>query len=456
MSKAPQPFDSILDTVGNTPLVRLNRVASKVQARVYAKLENTNPGGSMKDRIALSMIEDAERSGKLEPGGIIVECTSGNTGAGLAQIAAAKGYRTIFTIPDKMSTEKVNHLKALGAEVVVTPTVPVNDPLSYQSTAKRIADSTPGAILLNQYFNPANMDAHYRTTGNEIWEQTGGKVTHFVAATGTGGTLSGTGKHLKERDPKVKVVGVDPTGSILADLFHRRTTNAAPYKIEGAGADELPGNLVFDHIDNIITVGDKRAFQMTRRLARDEGIFAGGSSGMVLVGALDLAKQLTADDVVVVVFADSGYKYLSKIYNDAWMVDNGFADDSTLEVGALLDYKPDEVPSLLVAKPEETVREVLSRMMEFSVSQMPVVRDGTQLGGLEEHHLMAQVLSNDGAIDGPVEKVMRDGFPVVSHSQTVADVRTHISDKRRPAVLVERDGQFIGIVTKSDVLALLN
>jgi len=322
-------YQNILEAVGNTPLVRLNNVSKNVAPLVLAKVEYTNPGGSVKDRIAVGMIEAAEREGRLQPGGTIVEATSGNTGMGLAMVAAVKGYRTILVMPDKMSQEKIDALKAMGAEVVITPTnVPPDSPESYYQVARRLAEEIPGAILLNQYFNRANPEAHYRTTGPEIWQQTGGRVDVFVAGLGTGGTISGVARYLKEQNTGVKVVGVDPEGSILREYFYTgRQTEPKPYKVEGVGEDILPGTLSFEYIDEIITVGDRESFCMARKLAREEGLFVGGSSGMAVYGALQVAANLDPDQVVVVLLPDGGSRYLSTIYNDLWMRKNGFLEE---------------------------------------------------------------------------------------------------------------------------------
>jgi len=313
--------DTILDTIGSTPLVRLHNITKGIKAQVLAKLEFFNPGGSVKDRMAIYMVEQAVKNGLLKPGGVIVENTSGNTGIGLALYAAVKGYKAIFTIPDKMSQEKINLLRAYGAEVIICPTdVPPDSPESYYSVAKKIVKETPNAYLVNQYHNQDNVEAHYRTTGPEIWEQTQGKIDYFIAGAGTGGTISGVGKFLKEKNPEIKVIAVDPVGSIYYDWFkHRKIIESKVYLIEGIGEDMLCETMHFEVIDDIIQVSDKDAFLMARRLVKEEGIFAGGSSGAAMWGALKIAQGLEADDVVVVIFPDTGHNYLSKIYNDDWM-----------------------------------------------------------------------------------------------------------------------------------------
>ncbi len=323
-----QFLKDISRAIGKTPLVRLNRIVDESSAVVLAKAEFLNPGGSVKDRMALYMIEDAERRGLLNPGGTIVENTSGNTGVGVAIAAAIKGYKAIFTIPDKMSREKIDLLKAFGAEVIVTPTdVPPDSPLSYYETAKRIAKETPNSFYLNQYHNLKNIESHYSTTGPEIWEQTEGRIDYFVAGIGTGGTLSGTGKFLKEKKPDIKIVAVDPIGSVYYDYFkHKKLIKPKIYKVEGIGEDMLVENVDFSIIDDIVQVNDKESFLMARRLTREEGVFAGGSSGSAALVAVDLARKIGKDKVIVTIFPDSGTRYLSKIYSDKWMKDNGFLD----------------------------------------------------------------------------------------------------------------------------------
>ncbi|MGE5342335.1 MAG: PLP-dependent cysteine synthase family protein [Candidatus Omnitrophota bacterium] len=317
-------LNNILETVGETPMIKLNRITQKIKATVLAKVETFNPGGSVKDRIAITIIEDAEKKGFLKPGGTIVESTSGNTGSGLALIAALKGYKTVFTMPDKVSVEKIRRLEAFGAEVIVTPTtVPPDSPESYYSVAKKVATETPNAILANQYFNPANPETHYQTTGPEIWTQTGGKIDYFVAGIGTGGTITGVGKFLKEQKPDVKIIGADPLGSILKDYFYtRQMVPAHPYKVEGVGEDIIPGTLDFNYIDEVITVTDKESFCTARQITREEGIFVGGSSGMAAHAALKVAENLPADRMVVVLFPDSGQNYLTTFYSDDWLKQN--------------------------------------------------------------------------------------------------------------------------------------
>ena len=363
-------LNSILEAVGNTPLVKLSRLTKDLKADVLAKVEFLNPGGSVKDRIAFSIIDAAEKDGSLKPGGTIVESTSGNTGAGLALVAALRGYKAIFTMPDKMSAEKVRMLKAYGADVIVTPTaVPPESPESYYSVAKKIVKEIPNAILANQYFNPKNPETHYQTTGPEIWEQTGGKIDYFVASLGTGGTISGCGKYLKEKNPALKVIGADPIGSILKEYFYtRKMTEAAPYKVEGIGEDILPGTLHFEYIDEIIDVSDKASFNMARRVAREEGMFIGGSAGTAMHAALKVAKELPEGKVVVVILPDHGDRYLTTFYSDDWMQENRFFDFEKVSLKKVLEVKPGELPPVISVTPDDLVRVALDKIKEFHIS----------------------------------------------------------------------------------------
>jgi cystathionine beta-synthase len=446
-------LDNVLETIGNTPLIRLHKVTEGIKATVLAKVEFFNPGGSVKDRIAIQIIEAAEKEGLLRPGGTIVEATSGNTGAGLAVAAALKGYKAVFTMPDKMSQEKIRLLKAFGADVIVCPTaVPPDSPESYYEVAKKIARETEGALLANQYFNPENPRAHYLTTGPEIWEQTDGRIDYFVAGLGTGGTVSGVGKFLKEKNPDIKVIGADPLGSILRDYFYtKKMTTAQPYKVEGIGEDILPGTLDFSVIDEIYTVTDKESFNTARRLAREEGLLVGGSSGTAAFAALQVARSLPKDKVVVVLFPDAGDRYLSKFYSDEWMKENRFFDIERVRMRQVVDAKGPHLPRLISVAPTDPVRRALALMEEYHISQLPVIQEGRAVGSIEESTLMAQVLEDNSLIDAPVERVMQEGFPVVDAEDSIDHAKALLT-RNKPAVLVQELGQLIGIVTKVDLL----
>lgn len=449
-------LNTILETVGNTPLIKLNHVTSDIDATVLAKVEFFNPGGSVKDRIAFTIIEAAEKEGRLKPGGTIVEATSGNTGAGLALVAALKGYKAIFTMPDKMSTEKVRLLKAYGAEVVVTPTaVPPDSPESYYEVAKKIVKETPNAILANQYFNNENPETHYRTTGPEIWEQTGGKIDYLVAGIGTGGTISGVGRFLKEKNPEIKVIGADPMGSILREYFYTKKMNTAtPYKVEGIGEDIIPGTLHFEYLDEIYTVNDKESFNMARRISREEGIFVGGSSGTAACAALKIARNLTKDKVVVVIFPDTGERYLSTFYSDEWMKENRFFDVERISLKRVVEVKSSKLPPIISVAPEESVRSALDKMNQYNISQLPVMKNNKSVGSLEEGVVMGQVLEDSTLINAPVKKIMQESFPVISHTACIADAKNLLSG-RYPAILIEELGKIIGIITKLDLLEFI-
>lgn len=457
MSAAPahrKPYDDVLQIVGWTPVVRLNRVTDGSVTPVYGKCEFMGPGGSVKDRIGLALIEAAERDGSLRPGGVIVEGTSGNTGLALAMAAAIKGYRCIFTLPDKMSQEKVKLLSAFGAKVVITPTaVSPDHPDYYVETAKRIARETPGAILANQFYNEANPDAHCATTGPEIWEQTGGRVTHFVAGAGTGGTLTGTARYLKERNPEVRVIGADPEGSLIAPFFHTgEMVEGHPYQVEGVGNDKIPGTLDLDLVDDFVTVSDHDAFTMARRLTREEGLFVGGSAGMITHVAVQVAHSLEDPDALVVaILCDWGERYLTKVYDDEWMRAHGMLERPRRTVQQLLAAKTWAPGRLITVDPDTPVRMALSAITTHRVSQLPVIRDGECVGSLDEADLMSRVMDDPSLLDDPVESLMDAPYPVVD-AQIDAEEVTRLLGRRNAAVLVRENGALGGIVTRFDVV----
>jgi cystathionine beta-synthase len=450
-------YESVLETIGGTPLIRLSRLGGGIRTPIYGKAEYANPGASVKDRIGLAIIEDAERRGELKPGGTIVEGTSGNTGVGLAIAASLKGYRCIFTMPDKMSQEKVRLLKAYGAEVVITPTaVPPDHPDNYVMKAKQIVKETPGAVLANQFYNPINPEAHYATTGPEIWEQTEGKVTHLVAGAGTGGTISGAGKYLKEKNPKVRVIAADPIGSLYSHYHRSRSLGEGhPYKVEGIGGDKIPSTLWFDYVDEFRQVPDRTSFSLARRLAREEGILAGGSTGTNLYIALEVAREV--DDpaaLVVTIICDTGERYLSKVFNDEWMQENQMLEAPRMTVEQLLERRPPGAPPLVSVAPAAAVRQALNLMSTWGVSQIPVIDNGESLGGLIEGTLMTRALAQPSLLDRPVREVMEAPFPEVDAASPTDRVGAMLS-RESPAALVRKDGKVIGIVSRYDVLQQL-
>ena len=449
-------YNSIVETIGNTPLVRLSKLFTESQGLILAKLEMFNPGGSVKDRIGQKMIEDAEKRGTLKTGGTIVEPTSGNTGMGLAMVGAIKGYRTVFTIPDKMSREKIDMLKAFGARVVVTPTaVSPEHPESYYSVAARIQRETPNSILPNQYANPMNPQAHYETTGPEIWRDTDGKVTHFVCGMGTGGTISGVGKFLKEKNPKIKVIGVDPLGSILKDYFYKKEKmEGHPYKIEGIGEDFIPDTTWFPYIDDILKVSDKEAYLMTRRLAREEGILAGSSSGAALVGAREIVPDLGPDDVLVVLLPDGGLRYLSKAHNEEWLKEQGYLEEPLAPILTIIGSKSGTLPRVVTVDVAAKVREAVDIMAQYGISQLPVVDVGIMVGSLREEILMKALLENPRMYDDHVGKVMEKPFPVVGPGADL-DAVYKLLLHGNPAVVVGAGNRLEGIITRSDVIQYL-
>jgi cystathionine beta-synthase len=457
MSPLPRnstPYEDVLATIGCTPLIRLNRVTRGIATPVYGKADFFNPGGSVKDRIGLPIIEQAEREGRLMPGGTIVEGTSGNTGIGLAIAAALKGYRCIFTMPDKMSQEKVRLLKAFGAQVIVTPTaVPPDHPDNYVMTAKRIAEETPNAILANQFYNQANPQAHYDTTGPELWEQTEGRITHFVASAGTGGTITGVGRYLKEKNPDIKIVAGDPMGSILANYWKSgEKIEGVPYKVEGIGQDKVPGTLDMKVIDDYRTVSDRDAFAMARRLTREEGLFVGGSSGLIAHIALEVAREVNDRNALVVTFlCDTGERYLSKLYSDEWMRENQLLEPDRVSIADLAEIKPRSVPAIVATTPGATVRQALRLMSLHDVSQLPVMDGDDCVGSVSEGSMSARALEDTKLLDATVSDVMDPPFPVVDGAQQLDSV-VKLLNKANPAVLVRQSGRIAAIVTRSDVL----
>ncbi|HEY9153368.1 MAG TPA: pyridoxal-phosphate dependent enzyme [Anaerolineales bacterium] len=458
VSNEKHVYDNILGAIGQTPLVRLGRVAASVQAPIYAKLENLNPGGSIKDRVGLNIIEGAEQRGELKPGGTVVEATSGNTGVGLAIASALKGYKTIFVMPDKMSNEKIQLLRAYGAKVVITPTaVAPDDPRSYYEVAKKFARETPNAILANQYHNPDNPKTHELTTGPEIWDQTDGKVTDVVIGMGTGGTISGLGHYLKSKNPNIKIVGVDIEGSILTEIWQNKgkiPAGAYPktYKVEGIGEDFLPTTTDLSVVDEIVRANDKESFLWARQLVRQEGIFAGGSTGSALAGTMKYAAKLPADRLVVVIFPDSGSRYLSKFYDNKWMRENGFLEMEFGEVtlGDLLFVKPNK--TLHTATLGDSMRKVMATMRQQSISQMPVIgADGTLVGTLEEVDLLNHVLDDhQHSQDESIDQLVQNAKAVYPPDATLDETMPMLTEGY--ALIVVDTGNPTGILTKIDVL----
>ena len=446
-------YQNVLGLIGHTPLIKLNRLSKGLKPLVLAKMENLNPGFSVKDRIGVSMVEAAEGAGVLKPGGTIVEATSGNTGIGLAIVAAVKGYKCIFVMTDKASVEKSRYLKALGADVVITPvSAKPGTPDHYVSTARRIASETPNSFYPDQYSHPANPEAHYRTTGPELWEQTAGRITHFVSGIGTGGTISGTGRFLKEKNANIRVIGADPFGSIYKTYKETgKIPETTPYLVEGIGQEVLPANAHMQYVDEVMNISDRDSFEAARQLGRVEGIFCGGSSGTNCAAALRLARDLDDSAVIVFVVCDTGEHYLSKFHSDEWMKEKRLLELQKITAGLLNETKMKGAPrELVTVAPDELVSAALAKMNELGLTQIPVLEDGKSVGSLRENHLLAKVFNERELLEAPVSKIMDKGFPIVD----VDDDVNLVSRKLRssPAVLIEEYGRITGIITRHDLL----
>lgn len=446
-------YNNILETIGNTPLVRLNAITKDIKATVLAKIESTNPGNSIKDRMAVKMIDDAVREGKLKPGGTIIEGTSGNTGMGLAIVAVVKGYKCIFTTTDKQSKEKVDALRAFGAEVIVCPTnVDPEDPRSYYSVSSRLEREMPNSWKPNQYDNLSNSQAHYEQTGPEIWKQTEGKITHFVVGVGTGGTISGAGKFLKEQNPDIKVWGIDTYGSVFKKFKETGEfdkNEIYPYITEGIGEDFLPRNVDFDVIDRFEKVTDKDAALMTREIARKEGIFAGNSAGSVLAGLMQLKNELKEGDLVVIIFHDHGSRYMGKMYNEDWLRERGFLTDEKLTAKSILTKRDRQ--DIITIDCEKTVLEAINTIKSLNISQIPVTQQGMIVGKLTESDILNSVLDNPALKSGCVKEIMTASFPFIDLNTSV-DKISSIINKDNMAVLVEDEQGNIEIITQYDII----
>lgn len=447
--------NNILEQIGNTPLIKLNKINKGLNPKIFAKLESANPGGSVKDRIGLAMIEDAERRGELNPGGTIIEATSGNTGIGLALTAAVKGYKCIFVVTDKVSNEKINYLKALGSEVIVVSNrVDPDDPEYYVNVAKRLHKEIPNSFFAYQYSNPSNPEMHYRTTGPEIWRQTDGKITHFVSSIGTGGTISGTGRFLKEKNPNIQVIAADPLGSIFK---HYKETGelikGTPYLVEGIGQDCLPANVHFQYIDKIYNISDKESFAAARKLTKEEGIFCGGSTGTIVHVALQVAKECSENDVIVFIVCDTGERYLSKMHNEEWLRQNRMLDPEIRILRDLSDIKKQRgFEEIVSVKDTDSIKDVLELISRTGFSNIPVLRGRQSIGCIRENKLLAKLVEDPTLYNAKVKDLMEESLPVLDAKTEIAEVKKYL--KENPAILVSDFGLITDIITRYDLINL--
>jgi cystathionine beta-synthase len=445
--------NNILDVIGNTPLIKLNHLNKGLKPQIFGKLESVNPGGSVKDRIGIAMLEAAEKNGSIKPGGTIIEATSGNTGIGLALACAVKGYKTIFVVTDKVSSEKINYLKAFGSDVIVVSNAVGKDhPEYYVTVAKKISEKTPNSIFMYQYSNPANWEIHYKTTGPEIWEQTEGKVTHFVAGMGTGGTISGVGRYLKEKDKNIRVIGADPYGSIFKTYMDDgKLTDGDPYLVEGIGQDCLPKNVHFQYIDKIINVTDMDSFSYARMMCRHEGIFCGGSTGTIVWAALQVAKDLDENAVIVFIICDTGERYLSKFHSDEWLREKRMLIHEMKSLGDIsLAKRQNGSKELVYLNAKDKIKKAFDVINKNGFSQIPVIDEGKSVGSIREGRLMAKLIEDPDLMDSNVENIMGESFPVVDEDIDLSSAKQYLS--KSPAVLVSEYGRIIDIITRYDIL----
>ncbi len=446
--------NNILELIGNTPLVRLHTMARDMEATILLKLESQNPGGSIKDRIGIAMIEDAEKSGKIKPGGLIIEPTSGNTGIGLALAARIKGYQCLFVMTDKASQERARYVKALGAEVLIVPSAAKpSSPEYYLNTAKRLAADIPNAVMFNQFDNPSNPDIHEKTTGPEIWRDTDGKITHFIAGIGTGGTITGCARYMKHQNPNVKVIAADPVGSSIKTFKDTgRLVEALPYLVEGVGQECIPGNLDLSLIDEVISIPDKESFTTAKRLALEEGIFCGGSSGMNVAAALRLAKLLPKESVIVAIISDTGERYLTKHHSEEWMETMALLDPERITLRSVLAQKSNSgvLPAIIAANYNDTVEQALQTMSKYEISEMPVISEGKMIGAVRENRLMSLVIANRDSLSNLITSVMEEAMPLLDSHEDIQIAMPIL--KEYPAIVVSEFGRIAGVLSRHDIL----